>query len=384
MANMPDRILTTHVGSMPRPVELLDAMKAKYSGASYDADAYDQHLRSAVTDLVQRQAETGIDIVTDGELSKPGFFTYVRERLTGFEPGPGTGLQKFGAEVSAFPEYYEEYFARAMGGGGVAPTSPMVCTGPVRYQGQEAVKRDIENLKAALNGVECAAAFLPASAPSGVGSNQHYATEEEFYTEVGEALREEYLAIVDAGLIVQIDDPFMSEHFHDSPLDDAGKAKWADMYIECLNHTLRDIPPEKIRFHTCYGINDGPRLYEASLADVVEHMLRVNASAYSFEAANVRHEHEYHLWEDVKLPDGKSIIPGVITHAGNTVEHPELIAERLVRFADRVGRENVIAGADCGFSSQACYHTEVHPTVIWAKFDALVEGARIASKKLWS
>ncbi|MDA0241099.1 MAG: cobalamin-independent methionine synthase II family protein [Proteobacteria bacterium] len=384
MANTSNRILTTHVGSMPRPVELLDAMKAKYSGSGYDAEAYDRHLQSAVTGLVRRQADTGIDIVTDGELSKPGFFTYVRERLTGFEPGPGTGLQKFGAEVNAFPEYYEEYFARAMGGGGVAPTSPMVCTGPVKYQGQEAVKRDIENLKAALSGVECTAAFLPASAPSGVGSNQYYATEEEFYTEAGEALRQEYLAIVDAGLIVQIDDPFMSEHFHDSPLDDAGKAKWADMYIECLNHTLRGIPPENIRFHTCYGINDGPRLYEASLSDVVEHMLKVNASAYSFEAANVRHEHEYHLWEDVKLPDGKTVIPGVITHAGNTVEHPELIAERLIRFADRVGRDNVIAGADCGFSSQACYHTEVHPTVIWAKFDALVEGARIASDKLWS
>ena len=383
MKRSADRILTTHVGSLPRPKDLLDLMKAKVAGAPYDRIAYDRRVKSAVAQCVWKQVETGIDIVSDGEQSKPGFFSYVRERLDGFEARPQQKRKMFAAEVAAFPEYYEKYFREAMMGGAVAPVVPLVCTGPVRYRGEAALKRDIDNLKAAAADAHALGAFMPAVAPSGVGTNEYYRTEEEFFHAVGAALRTEYKAIVDAGLLLQVDDPFLCDVFADPELDAAQRKKRAAMYVEAVNEALSGIPPEKVRYHTCYGINEGPRIHEAALSDVVGHMLRVNAGAYSFEAANPRHEHEYHLWESVKLPAGKKIIPGVITHASNIVEHPELIAERLVRFAKLVGRDNVIAGADCGFSSQASYHTEVHPTVVWAKFEAMREGARIATKQLW-
>ena len=378
-----ERILTTHCGSLPRPHDLLDLMKAKVNGQPYDAAAYDKRVRKAVADIVRRQADTGIDILTDGEQSKPGFFTYVKERLGGFEPRPGAHVAFFEAERAAFPEYYKEYFARAMLGGSIAPIVPMVCTAPVTYRGAEALARDIETLKAALQGVKAESVFMPAVAPSGVGLNQHYRSDEEFFHAVADAMRSEYRAIVDAGFIVQIDDPFLSDIFSDPALDAAARRKRAAMYAEAVNHGLRGIPEEKVRFHTCYGINEGPRIHDAALKDVAAHMLSINARFYSFEAANARHEHEYHLWETLKLPAGKVLIPGVITHASNIVEHPELIAERLVRFARLVGRENVIAGTDCGFSSQATYKPEVHPTVMWAKFRAMAEGARLATKQLW-
>ena len=370
-----DRILTTHVGSLPRPKALLDLMKA-------NADR-EGPLRAAVKECVQRQADCGIDIITDGEQSKPGFFTYVRERLGGFEGRPDQRSDKFQAEVDAFPEYYEQYFKQAMLGGAVVPIVPLVCTGPVKYRGDAALKRDIDNLKAAAAGVTHHAVFMPSVAPSGVGTNEYYSSDEEFFYAVGAALRTEYKAIADAGFLLQIDDPFLSENFADPKLDQSQRRARATIYVEAINESLRGIPPERVRLHTCYGINEGPRIHEAALAEVVGHMLKVNAGAYSFEAANPRHEHEYHLWETVKLPEGKVLIPGVITHASNIVEHPELIAERLMRFTRLVGRENVLAGADCGFSSQATYNTEVHPTVIWAKFEALREGARLASKLLW-
>jgi 5-methyltetrahydropteroyltriglutamate--homocysteine methyltransferase len=381
---MTPAIRTTHVGSLPRPHELLDLMKAKVTGQPYDRQRYDERVKSAVQECVRRQVQCGIEIVADGEQSKPGFFTYVAERLAGFEPRPGKKVPFFEAERAAFPEYYQEYFGRAMIGGAVAPVVPMVCTGPVRYRGQEALRRDIDNLQAALAASGAKAAFMPSIAPSGAGSNEHYKSEEEFFFAVAEAMREEYRAIVDAGFYVQVDDPFLSDIFVDNTLDRAGQRRRAAMYVEAINHGLRGLPPEKVRFHTCYGINEGPRIHEAALADVAEFMLRINAGAYSFEAANPRHEHEYHLWESVKLPDGKSLIPGVITHASNIVEHPQLIAERLARFARLVGPERVIASADCGFSSQASYKTEVHPTVIWAKFQAMAEGARIANQQLRS
>jgi 5-methyltetrahydropteroyltriglutamate--homocysteine methyltransferase len=365
---MPGRILTTHVGSLPRPRELLDMMKARLSGAPCDRVAYDAKVRDAVFDIVARQVACGLDIVADGEQSKPGFFTYVRERLTGFEPRPELKVPFFEAEVSAFPEYYADYFARAMGGGGVAPISPMVCVGPVSYTGREALARDIQNLKDALPSGKVAGAFMPSIAPSGVGLNEHYRTDEEFYQAAGDALREEYQAIVDAGFLLQIDDPFLSDVYSDLRYDDAQKNRKASLFVEALNHALEGIPEEKVRFHTCYGINEGPRIFDAQLKDVAGHMLKVRARFYSFEGANARHEHEYHVWESVRLPAGKVLIPGVITHASNIVEHPELIAERLVRYARIVGGENVIASADCGFSSQACYKTEVHPKVIWEKF----------------
>jgi 5-methyltetrahydropteroyltriglutamate--homocysteine methyltransferase len=288
----------------------------------------------------------------------------------------------FEAEVSAFPEYYKDYFARAMGGGGVAPMVPMVCTGPVSYIGKEAVARDIANLKAALRGREVAGAFMPSVAPSGAGLNEHYRTDAEYFHAVGDALREEYRAIVDAGFFLQVDDPFLSDIYSDLRYDAAGREKKASLYVEAVNHALRGIPEDKVRFHTCYGINEGPRIFDARLKDVIGHVFKVKARYYSFEGANARHEHEYHVFESVRLAPGKVLIPGVITHASNIVEHPELIAERLVRYARIVGAENVIASADCGFSSQACYKTEVHPKVIWEKFKALAEGARLASRQL--
>jgi 5-methyltetrahydropteroyltriglutamate--homocysteine methyltransferase len=260
---------------------------------------------------------------------------------------------------------------------------PLYCVGPISYTGHDALNRDIQNLRKAVDAADCTDAFLPATAPSAVGFNDHYATEEAFFEAIGEAMRTEYKAIVDAGFMLQVDDPFLSDIFGDPKLDDAGRKKKADMYVETINHALRGLPEERIRFHTCYGINEGPRIFEPQLGAVIDHILRINASIYSFEAANPRHEHDYHVFERTRLPDGKKIMPGVVTHASNIVEHPELIAEWLVRFAKLVGRENVIAGADCGFSSQACYHTEVHPTVIWAKFKAMREGADLATKALW-
>jgi 5-methyltetrahydropteroyltriglutamate--homocysteine methyltransferase len=386
MKRSSDRILTTHCGSLARPKNLLDIMKAKVNGEPYDETAYAQQVRTAVAEVVRKQNDCGIDIVTDGEQGKPGFFAYVRERLAGFEAkAPQRGAWKqWAAEIAAFPEYYEKYFSRRMMGGSIAPRIPMVCTGPVSYRGQEAIRKDIDNLKAALSGLKVEEAFMPAVAPSGVGTNEYYGSDEEYLQAVGDALRTEYEAIVEAGFILQIDDPWLTEvHSQDPSMSSAERRKIAERSIEALNHALRGIPAEKIRFHTCYGINEGPRVHDAPLKEIVDLILKVNAGAYSFEGANGRHEHEYHVWESVRLSDGKVIIPGVVTHASNIVEHPELIAERITRFAKLVGRENVIAGSDCGFSSQATYNPEVHPTVVWAKFQAMAEGARLATKRLW-
>jgi 5-methyltetrahydropteroyltriglutamate--homocysteine methyltransferase len=377
---MTGRILTTHVGSLPRPHDLLDLMKGRLSGQAYDRERYESRVRSAVAESVRRQVDCGIDIVADGEQSKPGFFTYVKERLSGFEPRPGKKVAFFDAERAAFPEYYKEYFARAMIGGALAPVVPMVCTGPVSYKGEEALRRDIDNLKAAMAASGAKAAFMPSVAPSGAGTNEHYKSDEEFFFAVADAMRQEYRAIVDAGLYLQIDDPFMTDNFSDPALDDKQRQRLAQIHVEAINHALRGIPAEKVRFHTCYGINEGPRVHDPALGEVAPFMLKVNAAAYSFEAANARHEHEYHYWESAKLPDDKILVPGVITHASNIVEHPELIAERLARFARVVGTDRVIASADCGFSSQATYKPEVHPTVIWAKFRAMAEGARLANR----
>jgi len=383
MKRSTSRILTTHCGSLPRPKDLLDLMRAKLKGEPYDPYIYDQRVRSAVAETVRKQAECGIDVLTDGEQGKPGFFAYVSERLAGFEPGRGPRPAMFAAEVADFPEYYQQYFSHAMLGASLAPIVPLVCTGPIRYRGHEAVKRDIDNLNAGLAGLAPEDVFVPAVAPSGVGRNEYYRTDEEYFHAVGEAMHYEYQAIVDAGFLVQIDDPFLTELFSYSSSSAAERWKTAAMYVEAVNHGLGGIPPERVRYHTCYGINEGPRIHDVPLADIVEILLQIHAGAYSFEAANARHEHEYHVWENVKLPEGKVLIPGVITHASNIVEHPELIAERLSRYARLVGRENVIAGADCGFSSQATYSTEVHPTVVWAKFRAMAEGARLATRQLW-
>jgi len=364
---------------------MLELMRAKLHGESYDAQKYAQGVRQAVAGVVDNQMEYGIDVVNDGEQSKAGFFAYVRERLGGFEPTggqpPGRGMQ-WVKEISAFPEYYERYFSQNMRG--VAPTTPFICSGPVSYIGQEAVRADIENLKAAVAGKAPADVFMPASAPREMGRNDYYKTTEEYINAVAEAMRTEYLAIIEAGFTLQVDDPALTDFYSSDPdLSLAERRKTAEMHIEAINNALRGIPPDRIRFHTCYGINHGPRVFDTPLEDIVDLMLKVNAGAYSFEAANPRHEHEWHVWETVKVPEGKTLIPGVITHASNIVEHPAWIAERIIRYANVVGRENVIAGSDCGFSSQATPVPEVHPAVVWAKFQAMAEGAKLASQHLW-
>ncbi len=378
-----ERILTTHAGSLPRTVPVLDAMKARLSGEDRHENAYQTEVRQAVCEVVGRQIACGIDIVTDGEMSKTGFFSYVDERIEGFAPQPDEPVNMFVAEKAAFPEYYEQYFARAIYGAAIKQIDTMTCVAPIRYKGHDALQRDIDNLKSALDGLDCEDIFMPAVSPAGIGTNSHYGTEEEFAEALAEALREEYEAIVEAGFLLQIDDPFLCDMLVDPALDDRQRQDKANLYVDAINHAVRHVPEDRIRYHTCYGINQGPRIHEAPMREVAGYMLRIKAGAYSFEAANPRHEHEYRIWEDLKLPEGRILIPGVITHSSNIVEHPEFIAERIARFAQRVGRERVIAGGDCGFSSQACYHTEVHPTVIWAKFEAMAEGARLATRQLW-
>ncbi|MFL6797664.1 MAG: cobalamin-independent methionine synthase II family protein [Xanthobacteraceae bacterium] len=380
-----DHIQTTHIGSLPRPHPLLDVLKAKYSGQAYDEGKLSSVLSQAVTECVRKQVECGIEIVTDGEFSKPGFFTYIRERFDGFESRPNQKLKIFEQEVSAFPEYYAQYFKEAMMGGTILPIVPVVCVGPVKYKGEDKLNIDIANLKAAAKaaGVPDERTFLPATAPSGVGINDYYKTDEEYFHALAVELNKEYQTIIDSGILLQVDDPFLPDIFVEPRLDAKQKKRRAEIYVEATNAALRGIPAERVRFHTCYGINEGPRLYESNLPEIIDYVLRIKAGSISFEAANPRHEHEYHLFEQVKVPDGMVLCPGVITHASNIVEHPELIAERLIRFAKLVGSENVMAGADCGFSSQALYKTEVHHTVVWEKFKAMRAGADIASARLW-
>ena len=380
-----DHIQTTHIGSLPRPHAVLDLLKAKINGQPYDPAILDATIADAVKESVRKQVECGIDIVTDGEFSKPGFFTYVQDRLEGFEPRPNQKMTMFQKEVEAFPEYYAQYFKDAMMGGALVPITPAVCVGPVKYRGAAAVQKDIANVKAAAKaaGVPDGQVFLPATAPACVGLNEYYKTDEEYLHAVAAALNQEYRAIVAAGVMVQVDDPFLPDIFVEPGLDEAQMKRRAALYVEASNAALNGIATDMVRFHTCYGINEGPRIYEAALADIIDYVLKINAGSFSFEGANPRHEHEYHLFERVKVPDGKVLCPGVITHASNIVEHPELIAERLVRFAKLVGREHVVAAADCGFSSQALYRTEVHPTVVWEKFKAMRQGADLATKQLW-
>jgi 5-methyltetrahydropteroyltriglutamate--homocysteine methyltransferase len=385
MKRSTDRILTTHTGSLARPADLLDLMKARANGEPYDPTAYAARVRDAVADVVRRQVESGLDIVNDGEQSKTGFTAYIRDRLSGFEPASGDAPRPVGPvsseEEAAFPEYYAEYHKIGYFTTRVAAQPPLVCTGPITYRPQ-AVETDIENLKAALAGVSVEDVFLPATSPFLTQRNEYYRTQEEYTFAVAEAIREEYLAIVGAGFLLQVDGPGLPRPPTNVSPEEGRKQ--VDMRIEALNHALRGIPEDKIRFHTCFGINHGPRIFDDSLEQMIGPMLNVHAGAYSFEAANPRHMHEYHVFEKVKVPEGKTIIPGMVTHAHNIVEHPELIAEMIANYARLVGRENVMVGNDCGFSSQAVYQPEVHPTVAWAKFQALAEGARLASGKLWA
>lgn len=377
-----DRILTTHCGSLPRSNPLIEIMTKRVNGQTDEEGEYLRAVGAAVTETVARQRSYGIDIVNDGEQSKLGFQTYIAERLEGFETRPGNEVAEFAAEVDAFPEYYKNYFRVAMEGGAVAPSRRLVCRAEISYTGQAQVRSDVENLRAALGDGDVEA-FITAVAPSGVGSNEYYASSEDYLSAVAAAMQEEYRAIVDAGFLVQIDDPFLTDLFSYGDRSDVEKRRQASLYVEAVNEALTSIPQDRVRYHTCYGINEGPRVHDAPLQEVMEFVLQVNAGAYSFEGANARHEHEYHLWERLKLPDGKILIPGVITHTSNVVEHPELVAERIARFAALVGKENVIAGVDCGFSSQASALTEVNPRVIWAKLQALAAGAELASSLLW-
>jgi 5-methyltetrahydropteroyltriglutamate--homocysteine methyltransferase len=383
MIRSTERILTTHVGSLPRPADLLDAVQAREQGKPVDEAATATRLRAAVADVVRRQVDLGIDIIDDGEFGKPSFVSYINGRLGGFEVDKDLPAQSPWAgtrEDKSFPEFYAL-------GHVASRQNHMVCTGPVTYRGKAELARDIDNLKAALNGVKPGEVFMPAISPASASDwqrNAHYRTDEDYLFAVAEALREEYEAIVQAGFLLQIDDPQLVTQWIKEPgLTLAQFRKWAQGRVEALNHALRNIPPGKVRHHTCYGINMGPRIHDVELKDIVDIVLKIRAGAYSFEAANPRHEHEWQVWATVKLPEGTSLIPGVISHSTVLVEHPELIAERLGRYAKVAGRENVIAGADCGFATFAG-SKEVHPSIVWAKFKALVEGARIASKQLWA
>jgi 5-methyltetrahydropteroyltriglutamate--homocysteine methyltransferase len=388
MKRSTDRILTTHVGSLPRPEDLRQTIMAKMQGQPVDPAAFSDRVKSAVAETVRRQADAGIDIVADGEQGRVGFIPYVNERLAGITPSPTAEAANYwgrSREYQAFPEFYA-WAASMPGNAGQTGRSRWVCTGPVSYKGLAALQSDIANLKAALEGRKHEAAFMPAVSPSNLANwnrNEHYKTEEDYLVALADALREEYHAIIDAGLVLQVDDPLLASYYVMHPeasLEDC--RKWAEHRVEILNHALRGLPTDRIRYHTCYSINIGPRVHDMELKNLIDIMLKVNAGAYSFEAGNPRHEHEWKVWSEVKLPEGKSVIPGVITHSSNIVEHPEVIAQRIGRFAQAVGRENVIAGADCGFASFAST-CEVHPSVVWVKLQALAEGARLATKQLW-
>jgi 5-methyltetrahydropteroyltriglutamate--homocysteine methyltransferase len=383
MKQSTERILTTHVGSLARPHSLLDIMKEREHDRPYDADALDREIRDAVKDRVQKQVESGIDIVADGEMSKVSFLGYVKDRLGGFEVDNGESrlAPSWQAEFDMFPEYYTEYFKKYSSA--VSPLRRIICKGPISYTGQKLLQIDIDNLKAACEGLEVADVFMPASGPSGFGRNEYYKDHAEYLNAVAEAMREEYLGIVDAGFILQVDDPWLIDTLGNpaQPIEERHKA--AQLHVDTLNHALRGIPEDRIRHHTCYGLNHGPRLTDIPLRDALHFTFQIHAQAYSFEVMNPRHMHEWRHVEEVGVPEGKILIPGLIGHANNYVEHPELIAEFICNYASVVGKENVIAGADCGFSSRASYSPEVHPTVVWPKFQALAEGAALASKQLW-
>ncbi len=378
-----ERMLTTHVGSLARPPALLETMREKENGRPYDHALFERQVRDAVVDCVRRQVKAGIDIVTDGEQGKVAFLNYVKDRLTGFEAANDEPImpESWKKEVADFPDYYHGYFNKYSAA--VSPLRVLVCRGPIRYEGQASLKTDLANLHAAMRGHSILEGFMPSISPRGFGRNEYYANDAEYYAAVAEAMRTEYLGIVDAGFILQVDDPWLIEILSDPTLEPAARRQDAARHVEILNHALRGIPSDKIRLHTCYGLNHGPRLNDIPMREVLPFMLAINAGAYSFEVANPRHYHEWHLWETVKLAPGKILIPGLLGHATNYVEHPEMIADYLVNYANLVGRESVIAGADCGFSSRASFAPEVHPTVAWAKLAALTEGAALASKRLW-
>jgi 5-methyltetrahydropteroyltriglutamate--homocysteine methyltransferase len=382
-----DRILTTHVGSLPRPADLLEAVSAlSTQNGSPSAEAqstYDAILRRSVAELVRKQAEAGIDIISDGELGKASWATYILDRVSGFEIRRDQlqPLVWLGRDRERFPEFFAKEMPNAVTG---APTE--VCVGPISYRGAAAMQRDIANFQEALAGVQVEEAFLPVVAPASTaynGINEYYPSEREYVYAIADALKQEYRAIHEAGLLVQVDDAVLANMYdHLVQTSPEHYREWAQLRVDALNHALEGIPEDRVRYHVCFGSWHVPHVADAPLEALVDLILQVRAGAYSIEAANPRHEHEWRIWETAKLPEGRVLIPGVITHHITTVEHPRLIADRIIRFAKLVGRENVIAGTDCGFA-QSQGTQRVHPTVMWAKFEALAEGARLATEELW-
>ncbi len=384
-----DRIRTTHTGSLPRPPEILEAMRAQAQGRDIDVPAHEAALTRNIAAIVKQQVEAGIDTVSDGECSKPSFRAYLSERIGGFEaripaggipvPGPVTPDSR---DAAMFPDYYQGMlehnpFANAI------RVAPRVCVGAIRYVGQKALQRDIANLKQAMAAAGAEEGFMPSSGPIPVDANEHYRTQDEYFQANGEAMREEYRAILDAGLLLQIDDPRLVSSWDGlRNMSLAQYRGWMQKRIELINHALRGLPEDRIRFHTCYGVNFGPRLSDLQLEQVVDLIFTIRAGAYSFETANPRHDHEWRVAKTFKLPEGKMLIPGAVTHSNAMVEHAEVVADRIERWANAVGRENIMVGNDCGFASTAG-NTEIPMTVAWAKLRALGEGARLASRRLW-
>jgi 5-methyltetrahydropteroyltriglutamate--homocysteine methyltransferase len=387
MKRSQDRILVTHVGSLPRPAELLGLLLARENGEPYDAQRLEEVLARGVSEIVRRQVDLGMDVVSDGELGKPSFLTYVNTRLGGFERRTPTGAVPWATsrEARAFPEYYA--WAAKANPSGAATAVHLAATGPVTYTGMDALATDIRHLTAAVAEHGAAEAFMPSISPTNVEdwqANEYYSTGEEFLFAIAEAMRDEYRAIVDSGLLLQIDDPGLLTQYTMQPgwsVEDA--RAWGRMRVDALNHALRGLPADRIRFHTCYSINQGPRKYELGLEDVIDLVLGVHAGAYSFEAANPRHEHEWRVWKRVDLSAQAVLIPGFVTNSSVMIEHPDTVADRIVRYAEIAGRERILAGTDCGFASFAAT-VEFMPEIVWAKLEALAEGARRASERLWT
>jgi 5-methyltetrahydropteroyltriglutamate--homocysteine methyltransferase len=379
------RILTTHAGSLIRPDEVAHFDDSHQDGRAADDPAYDEALRRAVAEVVRRQAEAGIDVVDDGEFSKSSWGTYINNRVSGFRHDPDRymAINYTGRDAERFQEFFE---SEARGAAPRRWRGADICVEPIVYTDKHSIKRDIQHLKQAAASAGVEEAFLPVVAPASAafnGLNDYYKSDEEYVYALAEALRNEYLAIYESGLLVQVDDAVLANAYDDLMSRGPDEyRRWARLRIEALNHALRGIPQDRVRYHLCYGSWHAPHVSDAPLEEIVDLILSVNAGAYSIEAANVRHEHEWRVWEDRKLPEGKVLIPGVITHHTLSVEHPRLVADRIIRYARIAGRENVIAGTDCGFQ-QGARIQRVHPTIMWAKLESLAAGARMASDELW-
>jgi 5-methyltetrahydropteroyltriglutamate--homocysteine methyltransferase len=380
MMRSSERFLTTHTGSLPRPDDLIRMMYAKEEGVPIDRAGLSARVRSAVAEVVKKQADAGVDLVNDGELSKPSYATYVKDRLAGFG---GSGNTFVYQDLADFPKLQQRVF----GDPGRSRRKTPACNAPISVRDPQAAVDDADNLNAALGGVTAAGAFMSAASPGVVSlffRNEHYPSHEAYLYAIAEAMRHEYETVAKAGFVLQIDCPdlAMGRHIQYYQADLKTFRKAAQMHIEAMNHALANIPADQLRIHVCWGNYEGPHHYDVPLADVIDLVFTARANAISFEAANPRHAHEWSVFETVKLPDGKVLIPGVIESKSNFIEHPELVAQRIGRYAKLVGRENVIAGSDCGYGTWVG-QAAVDADVVWAKLAALAEGARIASRQFW-